>query len=174
MMVIKNILVLPIFYIKTLYEQYLNLDHYQNTCKQIFQIGIKYQTKSHQIQTALYDSTIGPTRYPQLIFRGSYKILPRPYPTFWPNTTGWKYLQLSWFADFITEIEDIVIKYFVYTYPKVKERKVISYIISNAKKVINMNNLNKEGSKHVDKEDYITVLIHLGPTKAEKLIIILV
>ena len=72
----------------------------------------------------------------------------------------------------------------MYTYPKVKERKVISYIISKAKKVIlsscqicnnffthlgifgNMNNLNKEVSKHVDKEDYRTVLFHLGfPTK---------
>ena len=26
----------------------------------------------------------------------------------------------------------------------------------------NMNNLNKKVSKHVDKEDYITVLFHLG------------
>ena len=72
----------------------------------------------------------------------------------------------------------------MYTYLKVKERQVICYIISKAKKVIpcscricntlfthmgiigNMNNCNKEVSKHVDKEDYITVLFHLGfPTK---------
>ena len=72
----------------------------------------------------------------------------------------------------------------MYTYPKVKERKVMSYIISKAKKVIpssyricntlfthkniigNMNNLNKEVTKHVDKEDYITVLFHEGfPSK---------
>ena len=75
----------------------------------------------------------------------------------------------------------------MYTYPKVKERKVISYIISKAKKVIpsscqiyntlfthmgiigNMNNLDKEVSKHLDKEDEITVLFHLGsPIKVEE------
>ena len=71
-----------ILYKITLYEQYWNLDNYQNIYKQIFVNGLEYQTKSRQIQTAFYSSTIGHTRYPQFVFRGSYKILPRPYPTF--------------------------------------------------------------------------------------------
>ena len=68
----------------------------------------------------------------------------------------------------------------MYTFLTVKERKVISYIINKLKKVIspncricyilfshmgiigNMNNLNKEASKYVDKEDYIAVLFHIG------------
>ena len=70
----------------------------------------------------------------------------------------------------------------MYTYPKEKERKVILCIISKAKKIVpsshricntlfthmgiigNMTNLNKEVSKHVDKQDYITVLFRLGLT----------
>ena len=82
----ENILIFPILYIKNLYEQYWNLDNYQNTYKEIFQNDLKYQTKSCQIYIALYGSTIGPTRYLQFIFRGSHKILQRPRP----NTTGWK------------------------------------------------------------------------------------
>ena len=93
-----------------MYERYWNLDNYQNVYKEIFQNGLKYLTKSRQIQTVLYGSTIGPTRYPQFIFRGSYNIYPKPYPTFQPNTTGWKSLQSSWFVQFISDIEDIVIK----------------------------------------------------------------
>ena len=111
-----------------MYKRYWNLDKYQNTYKQIFQNGLNYQTKRRQIQTALYGSTTGPTRYPQFIFRGSYKILLRPYSTFQPNTSGWKYLQSSWFVQFKSGIEDIAKKYFIYTYLKVEERKVIYYI----------------------------------------------
>ena len=83
-----------------MYERYWNVDNNQNTYKEICQNGLKYQTKNRQIQTALYGSTIGPTTYPQFIFRESYKILSRPYPTFQPNTTGRKNLQSSWFVQF--------------------------------------------------------------------------
>ena len=48
-MVMNNTQVLPIFYKKIFYEQYWNLDNYQNTSNQIFQNGLKYQTKSCQI-----------------------------------------------------------------------------------------------------------------------------
>ena len=66
----------------------------------------------------------------------------------------------------------------MYTYPKVKERKVISNVFipsscqicntlfTHMGIIANINNFNKEVSRHVDKEDYITVLFHLGfPTK---------
>ena len=72
----------------------------------------------------------------------------------------------------------------MHTYPKKKERENISYMISKSKKVIpsscricdtffthmgvigNMSENNTEVSKHIDKEDYITVLFHVGyPTK---------
>ena len=167
-----------------MYNKYWNQDNYQKTYKQIFRYGLKYQTKSRHIKTSLYGSTIGPTRYPQFIFRDSYRILPRPYRTFLPNSNGWKHLQSTWFIEFITDIEKVVIQYFMYTYPNIKERKVISYMITKAKKVIpsscricdtffthmgiigNLNSENNEVSKHVDKEDYITVLFHIGfPTK---------
>ena len=68
-----------ILYNNKMYDKYWNQDNYLKTYKELFRYGLKYQTKSRHVKTSLYGSTIGPTRYPQFIFRDSYRILPRPY-----------------------------------------------------------------------------------------------
>ena len=55
-----------------MYDQYWNIDNYQNIYKEIFQKGLKYQTKSRQIQTLLFNLTIGHTMYPKFISMESF------------------------------------------------------------------------------------------------------
>ena len=49
----------------------VHIDKYQNTYKEILQKGLKYHTKSFQIQTSLYGSNIGSTsQVPTIYFQG--------------------------------------------------------------------------------------------------------
>ena len=89
-------------------------------------------------------------------------------------------LQLNWFVEFVRSIEQITIKYFETIYPDNKKSKTILYLINKSKKVIPsscqiadtffthmsiIGNLNENGdyvSKHMDKEDFVTALFHVG------------
>ena len=138
-----------------------------------------------------YGLIIGATRYPQFIINKQYKILSRPYPPCKPGNIGWKVLQLNWFVEFVRRIEQITIKYFETIYPDNKKSKTILYLINKSKKIIPsscrivdaffthmsiIGNLNENGdyvSNHTDKEDFVTVLFHIGDP-SNKLNIILV
>lgn len=146
----------------------------------MFQNGLRYKTKSRTISLSMYGSTIGATRYPQFIKDDEYKILPRPYHTSKPGNKGWKLVQSCWFLDLIKHIEGITFQYFNDIYPDIKKKRVILYMLQKAKKVIPLScrigdtffthmavigNLSTNGdlvSKHIDKDDFITVLFHVG------------
>ena len=102
----------------------------------MFQNGLKYKTKRCTMLLSMYGSTIGVTRYPQLIKDDENEILPRPYHTSKPGNMGWKLVQSCWFLDLIKNIEGITFQYFNQKYPGKKKQQVILYTIQKAKKVI--------------------------------------
>ena len=156
------------------------MKNYKRTYKFLFNNGLKYETKSQTISLSLYGSTIGATRYPQFIIHNQYRILPRPYPPSKPGNKGWKVLQLNWFVEFVRSIEQITIQYFETMYPDKKRSKTILSLLKKSKKVIPLScriadtfftqmgiigNLKENGdyvSKHMDKEDLVTALFHVG------------
>ena len=82
------------------------MNNYHITCNNIFENGLKYKTKSCIISLSMYGSTIGATRYPQLVKDDEYKILPRPYHTSKPGNKGWKFLQSFWFIDLMKYMKE--------------------------------------------------------------------
>ena len=156
------------------------MENYHKTYNNMYQYGLKYKTKSRTISLSMYGSTIGATRYPQFIKDDEYKILPRPYHTSKPGNKGWKLIQTFEILNLIKHIEAITFQYFNQIYPDRKKQRVILYMIQKAKEVIPsscqigetffthmplIGNLSTNGdlvSKHVDKDDFITVLFHLG------------
>ena len=87
---------------------------------------------------------------------------------------------MNWFVEFVRSIEQIIINYFETIYPDNKKSKTILYLINKSKKVIPsscriadiffthmsiIGNLNENGdyiSKHMDKEGFVTALVHVG------------
>ena len=89
-------------------------------------------------------------------------------------------VQFNWCVEFVRSIEQIAIKYFETIYPDNKKSKRILYLINKSKKAIRsscrivdtffthmsiIGNLNENGdytSKHIDKDNFITALFHVG------------
>ena len=66
---------------------------YHVTYNNMFQNGLKYNTKSRTISLSMYGLTIGATKYPQFIKDDEYKILLRRYYTSKPGNKEWKSVQ---------------------------------------------------------------------------------
>ena len=155
------------------YYEYWMTSEFINTYNCIKKTGTYSKISQRKVPMYLFGSTIGRTKFPQYCDSDGYHNLARPYANYKPNSKGRKIIDSVWFSEF-------VIYFLKELHPNKKKAKMTLFWISLAKKVIPrecrisdtffnhmtlLGNLkDNEGSihPHVDSEDVITALFHVG------------
>ena len=129
---------------------------------------------------SLYGSTMIGTQYPLFVHEEHFHVLPRPYISTKPDSTGQKNLSIDWFTSLVHDTETQVITFLVQIYTNTVQAMKILHYISFCKEYVplslricgtfftHMTYLGalKEGGGsipvHFDKPEIITALFHPG------------
>ena len=139
--------------------------------------GLYMKTKLRREAMYLYGSTI---KYPIFIHKGIRKVLPRPYISSKPGSTGHATLNSDWFTSFIKDIEHQVMIFINEYFIDKDLALIILQQIAMSKKIIPKSlricdtfftNMTVAGAMkynggeiplHFDKPDVISALFHMG------------
>ena len=164
------------------YYSYLHLDNYRETVVWIASCAKRASTDSRKNPFFQFGSTTGSAKYPK--FRASKdsdaeSMLPRPVVCCRPNKLGWHLQQHSWLIDLVSDIETYTILYIKENrnfFPHAEElllqlhdfkhgvdsNLLICETFFNQMIMIGELDRNGDMNLHVDKEDAVSCVLHLG------------
>ena len=162
------------------YVSYFCKSSYQRTLIKLIQNGEYCKTPKRNLAMYCFGSTITCTRYPKFMHDGTPKILPRPYSTSKPRSSGYKLIRTSWFQSLLKDIETQVIHFLQNI--SFRSSSVIKALlsISLSKQIIpeclwlgdtcfthmtTFGTLGKEDGSmpiHFDERDAVSCIFHLG------------
>ena len=167
------------------YYSYLNLDNYRQTVVWIASCAKRASTEARKNAFFQFGSTTGSAKYPK--YRSAKdsdveSMLPRPVVCCRPNQLGWYIQKQPWLIDLVSDIEHYTIMYIKANkriFPHAEELLVqlkkfkdgvdknllICDSIFNQMIMIGELDTNGDMNLHVDKEDAISCILHLGEVK---------
>lgn len=172
------------------YYNYLSLDNYEQTFGLLSSCVKRSTTEARKNKFYQYGSTTGSAKYPKFrtYFDGTKKrfvdsMLPRPVVCCRPNRLGWHVQKQTWLIDLVSDIEQYMIAYlrkYRHVIPHAKEsiEQLLHFkngvdsnlLICNSifNQMILIGELNNSGDMklHIDKDDAISCILHLGEVKS--------
>lgn len=170
------------------YYNYLKLDNYEKTVNRISSCSKRSRTEARKNSFYQFGSTMGSAKYPK--FRreidscGDKKIysesmLPRPVVCCRPSNLGWSMQKEPWLIDLVRDLEQYTISYIErhsHCIPHANEfikqlmqfkhgvdrNLLICNSIFNQMIMIGEMKQNSNINLHVDKDDAISCILHLG------------
>lgn len=170
---------------KNKYVEYWYKTSYRETYTSIRKTVTCTKGPQRKINMYLFGSTIGRTNYPCYYDKDGYHNLPRPYAHYKPKSIARQTIDRTWFTEFVSDIEKAVIYFLRQLYPYSKKAKMTLFYMELSKKVIPMEcricgscfnhmtmlgnlkyEVNSEIKAHIDEEDIVTALFHIGEPKS--------
>ena len=171
------------------YYNYLSLDNYEETFALLTSCAKQSSTEARKNKFYQFGSTLGSAKYPKFRVSSLEKIqkgkkewepmLPRPVVCCRPNKLGWHLQKQQWLIDLVSDIEKHTILYLKKNsqyIPHANEliiqllefkngvdkNLLICNSIFNQMIVIGEINKNTDMKLHMDKDDAISCILHLG------------
>ena len=171
------------------YYNYLSLNNYEETFSLLTSCAKRSSTEARKNNFYQYGSTLGSAKYPKFRILVPEKLpkgddvyepmLPRPVVCCRPNNLGWYLQKEQWLIDLVSDIETYTLSYLERNkkyIPHAKElmnqllkfkhevdkNLLICHTIFNQMIVIGELEKNTDMKVHIDKDDAIACILHLG------------